>query len=60
MACKRTYSFVSWIVFRTGIKEFTPWLVKSESSCTEGLSKPSNLDEVKALHEKVNWIRIDR
>merc|ERR1712200_230449 len=26
----------------------------SESSCTEGLSKPSNLDEVKALHEKVS------
>merc|ERR1712200_331155 len=43
-----------WAEYRTGIKEFTPWLVKSESSCTEGLSKPSNLDEVKALHEKVS------
>jgi len=43
-----------WAEYRTGIKEFTPWLVKSEGSCTEGLSKPSNLDEVKALHEKVS------
>jgi len=43
-----------WAEYRTGIKEFTPWLVKSEGSCTEGLMKPSNLDEVKALHEKVS------
>jgi len=43
-----------WAEYRTGIKEFTPWLVKSEGSCTEGLSKPSNLDEVKALFEKVS------
>jgi len=43
-----------WAEYRTGIKEFTPWLVKSEGSCNEGLSKPSNLDEVKALHEKVS------
>jgi len=43
-----------WAEYRTGIKEFTPWLVKSEGSCTEGLNKPSNLDEVKALHEKVS------
>merc|ERR1711970_137994 len=43
-----------WAEYRTGIKEFTPWLVEAEGSCTEGLSKPSNLDEVKALHEKVS------
>ena len=42
-----------WAEYRTGIREFTPWLVKSEGNCTEGLAKPSNLDEVKALHEKV-------
>jgi hypothetical protein len=42
-----------WAEYRTGIKEFTPWLVKSEGGCTEGLTKPSNLDEVKALHDKV-------
>merc|ERR1712127_51946 len=34
-----------WAEYRTGIKEFTPWLVKAESASTEGLSKPSNLDE---------------
>merc|ERR1711973_135956 len=43
-----------WAEYRTGLKEFTPWLEKSEGACTEGLSKPSNLDEVKALHEKVS------
>jgi len=42
-----------WAEYRTGIKEFSPWLASSEGACTEGLSKPSNLDEVKALNEKV-------
>jgi len=42
-----------WAEYRTGIKEFTPWLESSEGACSEGLTKPSNLDEVKALHEKV-------
>merc|ERR1719309_1416382 len=42
-----------WAEYRTGIKEFTPWLATSEGSCTEGLSKPSNLDEVKSLNDKV-------
>jgi len=43
-----------WAEYRTGIKEFTPWLVGAEKASGEGLSKPSNLDEVKALNEKVN------
>jgi len=43
-----------WAEYRTGIKEFTPWLVGAEGATTEGLSKPSSLDEVKALHEKVH------
>jgi len=43
-----------WAEYRTGIKEFTPWLVGCEGHCNDGLAKPSNLDEVKALHEKVN------
>merc|ERR1711874_722627 len=34
-------------------KEFTPWLVAAEKTAAEGLSKPSDLDEVKALNEKV-------
>merc|ERR1712105_68208 len=42
-----------WAEYRTGIKEFTPWLVGAEKASTEGLSKPSDLAEVKALNDKV-------
>ena len=42
-----------WAEYRTGIKEFTPWIINSERACTEGLPKPSTLDEVKALDNKV-------
>jgi len=42
-----------WAEYRTGNKEFTPWLVGAEKSLTEGLAKPSDLNEVQALHEKV-------
>merc|ERR1711982_104079 len=37
-----------WAEYRTGIKEFNPWL-----AAAEGLSKPSDLAEVKALDDKV-------
>merc|ERR1712106_962792 len=42
-----------WAEYRTGIKEFPPWLVSAEKTATEGLSKPADLNEVKALNEKV-------
>merc|ERR1711934_1212409 len=42
-----------WAEYRTGIKEFSPWLVECEKSITSGLSKPSELAEVKALNDKV-------
>merc|ERR1712147_348965 len=42
-----------WAEYRTGIKEFNPWLAGAEKSATEGLAKPSDLDEVKALDDKV-------
>merc|ERR1711923_410848 len=42
-----------WAEYRTGIKEFAPWLANAEKAATEGLSKPSSLDEVKALNDKV-------
>jgi len=42
-----------WAEYRTGIKEFTPWLVGAEKAAAEGLSKPSDLAEVKALNDKV-------
>merc|ERR1712236_139607 len=42
-----------WAEYRTGIKEFNPWLAGAEKAAGEGLSKPSSLDEVKALNDKV-------
>merc|ERR1712223_5872 len=42
-----------WAEYRTGIKEFTPWLVGAEKAASEGLSKPSDLAEVQALNDKV-------
>jgi len=42
-----------WAEYRTGIKEFTPWLVTAEKAAGEGLAKPADLAEVKALDEKV-------
>merc|ERR1712117_835019 len=42
-----------WAEYRTGIKEFAPWLASAEKSATEGLSEPSDLNEVKALNDKV-------
>merc|ERR1712088_237776 len=42
-----------WAEYRTGIKEFSPWLANAEKAATEGLSKPSSLDDVKALNDKV-------
>merc|ERR1739846_187759 len=42
-----------WAEYRTGIKEFNPWLAGAEKAAAEGLSKPSSLDEVKALNDKV-------
>jgi len=42
-----------WAEYRTGIKEFTPWLVGAEKATGEGLSKPADLAEVQALNEKV-------
>merc|ERR1712168_1114275 len=42
-----------WAEYRTGIKEFSPWLASAEKSTSEGLSKPSDLSEVQALNDKV-------
>merc|ERR1712212_892390 len=42
-----------WAEYRTGIKEFSPWLVGAEKAAGEGLFKPSDLAEVKALNDKV-------
>merc|ERR1712088_49052 len=42
-----------WAEYRTGIKEFSPWLASAEKAATEGLSKPSDLSEVQDLNDKV-------
>merc|ERR1712176_1386114 len=42
-----------WAEYRTGIKEFTPWLLQAGKAAGEGLIKPSSLDEVKALSNRV-------
>merc|ERR1739846_271130 len=39
-----------WAEYRTGIKEYSPWLAGAEEATAEGLAKPSDLNEVKALH----------
>merc|ERR1712130_174690 len=31
-----------WAEYRTGIKEFTPWLASAEKAATEGLTKPTS------------------
>ena len=42
-----------WAEYMTGVKEFTPWLVSAEKAASEGLTKPSDLSDVKALNAKV-------
>jgi len=38
-----------WAEYKTGIKEFRPWLEAAEKKSTEGLSKPQTLDEANAM-----------
>merc|ERR1712168_549297 len=43
-----------WAEYKTGIKEFKPWLAEAEKKSTEGLSKPQTLDEANAMFANVN------
>merc|ERR1712203_638815 len=43
-----------WAEYKTGIKEFLPWLVAAESSFNDGLAKPSSLQEAQELSAKVH------
>jgi len=45
-----------WAEYKTGIKEFTPWLQAAEQSSTDGLAKPTNLAEAQALSAKVHTV----
>lgn len=38
-----------WAEYKTGIKEFRPWLESAEKKSLEGLSKPQDLDEALAM-----------
>jgi len=42
-----------WAEYKTGIKEFKPWLDSAESKSTEGLAKPQTLDEANAMFATV-------
>jgi len=42
-----------WAQFRTGMKEFVPWLAAAESKSGEGLTKPQTLDEANAMFAAV-------
>jgi uncharacterized coiled-coil protein SlyX len=38
-----------WAEYKTGVKEFKPWLENAEHKSTDGLSKPQTLDEANAM-----------
>merc|ERR1711973_340704 len=43
-----------WAEYRTGIKEFTPWIENAEKESQAGLGKPSSLPEALALFDKIS------
>jgi len=43
-----------WAEYKTGIKEFRPWLESAEKKSLEGLGKPQTLDEANAMFAGVN------
>merc|ERR1712024_155259 len=45
-----------WAEYKTGIKEFTPWLTTAEKSSNDGLAKPTNLEEALALSSQVHSV----
>ena len=42
-----------WAEYKTGIKEFKPWLESAEQKSKEGLLKPQTLDEANAIYASV-------
>merc|ERR1712003_50706 len=48
-----------WAEYRTGLKEFKPWLEGDEKAAAEGLAKPSDLEQVKALDNNcVSYLKV--
>jgi len=48
-----------WAEYKTGIKEFLPWLTSVEADSTNGLAKPTSLLEATALSVKVHKSEAD-
>merc|ERR1719422_2416994 len=42
-----------WAEYKTGIKEYKPWLESAEKRTSEGLIKPNNLEEANALNTRL-------
>jgi len=42
-----------WAEYKTGIKEYKPWLESAEKRTSEGLIKPNNLEEANALDANI-------
>eukprot|EP00095_Tigriopus_kingsejongensis_P000588 maker-scaffold95_size379157-snap-gene-0.18 protein:Tk00588 transcript:maker-scaffold95_size379157-snap-gene-0.18-mRNA-1 annotation:"Nesprin-1" len=42
-----------WAEYKTGIKEFRPWLENAETKSTEGLHKPQTLDDANGMFATV-------
>jgi len=42
-----------WAVYKTGIKEFIPWIESAEHTSKVGLTKPENLCEAELLFEEI-------
>merc|ERR1711872_852739 len=45
-----------WAEYKTGIKEFTPWLNNAEKSSNDGLAKPTDLEQALALSAQVHSV----
>merc|ERR1719412_584381 len=45
-----------WAEYKTGIKEFTPWLTTAEKSSNDGLAKPTDLEQALALSAQVHSV----
>jgi hypothetical protein len=43
-----------WAEYKTGIKEFVPWIELAEKASKEGLTKPLNLSESESLFAQVS------
>jgi len=46
-----------WAEYKTGIKEFKPWLTSAQKKSGDGLSKPQDLDQANALYASCKEFR---